>query len=137
MRYKVGFKLLFTYAFFTDTLTGYAVGEGGVIVKYKYEIPDNIASENNFVPSDFILNQNFPNPFNSSTTIRFSISEPANVSIKIFNVLGIQTTTLVDEFKSVGPFEVVWNGDNESSGVYYVQMNVEGKISTKKMVLLK
>lgn len=123
--------------FFTDTLTGYAVGQEGVIVKYKYKIPDKIESENNFTPNEFVLNQNFPNPFNSTTTISYNIKNPARVTIRIFNVLGIHVATIVDEYKPSGSFSVSWKANDLSSGVYYIQMNADGNLITKKMVLLK
>ncbi len=123
--------------FFTDSITGYAVGDGGVIVKYKYQIPDYVDHENNLLITNFELNQNYPNPFNSSTTISYNLSEPAKVSIKIYNLLGNQVATLVEEYRPIGSFNVVWNANNQSSGVYYVQMIVSGRISTKKMILLK
>lgn len=123
--------------FFTDSITGYAVGDGGVIVKYKYQIPDYVDHENNLLITNFRLNQNYPNPFNSSTIISYNLSEPAMVSIKIYNLLGNQVTALVEEYRPMGSFNVVWNANNQSSGVYYVQMIVSGRISTKKMILLK
>jgi photosystem II stability/assembly factor-like uncharacterized protein len=123
---------------FTDSLTGYAVGEAGVIAKYNYDKPDKVVNEPNFTLSEFTLDQNFPNPFNSSTTISYKLSEPAFISIEIFNVLGIKIKTLIEEYKQSGTFTVVWNANVESSGVYYLQMNVNGeRLSTKKMVMLK
>ena len=122
---------------FTDSLTGYAVGEEGVILKYKYQIPDFIGEDSIPVLNDFTLYQNFPNPFNPSTTISYYISEPSIVSIKIYDVLGNLISTLMDENKTSGNYKVEWNAESEPSGIYYVQLSVDGKLSTKKMVLLK
>jgi len=122
---------------FTDSLTGYAVGEDGVIVKYKYQPPDNVYENSTTVIKDFVLYQNYPNPFNPTTTIRYNLSEPGQVSVNIYNVLGNHIATLVQDYKSSGQHSVVWNAENEPSGVYYFQLNMNGKLATRKMVLLK
>ena len=122
---------------FTDSLTGYAVGEEGVIVKYKYQPPDFVNENILPIVGDFVLYQNYPNPFNPTTTISYNLSESGQVSLNIFNVLGIQIATLVQEYKSSGNHSVVWKAENEPSGVYYFQLNVNGKLATKKMLLLK
>lgn len=122
---------------FTDSLTGYAVGEDGVIVKYKYQPPDYVNDNLAPVINDFVLYQNFPNPFNPSTTITFYLSLPGQVSVKIYNILGTLVTTLVEEYKSSGNHSVVWKAENETSGVYYYQLIVNGKLTTRKMLLLK
>ncbi|MCU0414058.1 MAG: YCF48-related protein [Ignavibacteriaceae bacterium] len=122
---------------FTDSLTGYAVGEDGVIVKYKYQPPDNVYENSTTVIKDFVLYQNYPNPFNPTTTIRYNLSEPGQVSVNIYNVLGNHIATLVQDYKSSGEHSLVWNAENEPSGVYYFQLNMNGKLATRKMVLLK
>jgi photosystem II stability/assembly factor-like uncharacterized protein len=122
---------------FTDSLTGYAVGEEGVIVKYKYQYPDFVNDEASSIVNDFVLYQNFPNPFNPSTTINYYLSESGQVSVKIYNLLGTHIATLVEDYKSSGNHSVVWKAENEPSGVYYFQLNVNGKLATRKMVLLK
>jgi len=122
---------------FTDSLTGYAVGEEGVIAKYRYQPPDFVSEEFSTIVKDFILYQNFPNPFNPATTISFNLSEPGQVSLNIYNVLGTRITTLLEDYKSNGNHSVVWNAENEPSGVYYFQLNVDGKLETRKMMLLK
>jgi photosystem II stability/assembly factor-like uncharacterized protein len=122
---------------FTDSLTGYAVGEAGVIVKYKYQYPDFVNDEASSIVNDFILYQNFPNPFNPSTTINYYLSESGQVSVKIYNLLGTHVATLIEDYKSSGNHSVVWKAENEPSGVYYFQLNVNGKLATRKMVLLK
>ncbi len=94
------------------------------------------------IPSDFHLFQNFPNPFNPSTTIRYSIVEPGNVSIKIYDILGREIKTFVNEVKSTGTYSFTWFGDNNignrvSSGIYLYRMESGSFIETKKMILLK
>ena len=122
---------------FTDSLTGYGVGENGVIIKYKYQSPVFVNEDFSPEVKDFILFQNFPNPFNPSTTISYSISQLGQVRIKIYDVLGNLITTLLDEEKASGNYKLIWNADSEPSGIYYVQLNANGKLSTKKMVFLK
>lgn len=122
---------------FTDSLTGFAVGEGGVILKYKYQSPDNINNESKLLVNDFKLYQNYPNPFNPSTKINYSLSRSAEVSIHVYNLLGTFIETLVEGYKLNGEHSVVWNAKDRSSGIYYLQMNVEGRVLTRKMVLLK
>ncbi|RKY91504.1 MAG: hypothetical protein DRQ01_07605 [Ignavibacteriae bacterium] len=94
------------------------------------------------IPANFHLYQNFPNPFNPSTTIRYSIVEPGNVSIKIYDVLGREVKTLVNEVKTVGTYSSTWNGYNNfgnkvSSGIYFYRMESGSFIEAKKMILLK
>ncbi|MCW9064752.1 MAG: T9SS type A sorting domain-containing protein [Ignavibacteriaceae bacterium] len=122
---------------FVDSLTGYGVGENGVIIKYKYQLPVFVNEDSFPELKDFVLYQNFPNPFNSSTKINYYISQPGQVIIKIYDVLGNLIITLLDEKKASGNYNIIWDAVSEPSGIYYVQLNVDGKLSTKKMILLK
>ena len=74
-------------------------------------------------PDDFVLYQNFPNPFNPSTKIKYSIPQSAQVQIKIFDVLGHEIETFVNEEKPAGTSELTWNATNLPSGVYFYQLN--------------
>ena len=122
---------------FTDSLTGYAVGEKGVMVKYKYQFLDFVNENSSLVVDDFVLHQNFSNPFNPATTISYNLSESGQVSVNIYNVLGTHIASLVRDYKSSGKHSVVWNAENDPSGIYYCQLNVNGKLATRKMLLLK
>jgi len=104
--------------------------------------------EEEFVlPKSFNLSQSYPNPFNPSTTIEFSVPVNSNVRLTIYNLLGQVVTTLVNEEISAGNYSVIWNGTNKngfqvSSGVYLYKMKASGNngnsySETKKMVLLK
>jgi len=93
--------------------------------------------ENLHNPNSFKLYENFPNPFNPSTTIRYSIPETANVSIKIYNVLGKEVSELVNESKSAGTYEVEFNASSFSSGIYYYTLNAGNYSATNKMILMK
>ncbi|OGV10869.1 MAG: hypothetical protein A3J84_07710 [Ignavibacteria bacterium RIFOXYA2_FULL_37_17] len=97
------------------------------------DVEDNI----NEIPSDYVLYQNYPNPFNPSTKIRYSIPQAAKVSIALYNVLGIKVASLVETEQPVGNYEIVLNGNNLASGVYFVRMNAGNYSVTKKIVLMK
>jgi len=94
------------------------------------------------VPLQFSLDQNYPNPFNPSTTIPFCLAHPANVSLKIYNVLGQEVVTLIEEKMGEGTHIRVWNGSNRSgqavaSGVYFYQLQAGEYVETKKMIVLR
>lgn len=89
------------------------------------------------IPTDYNLAQNFPNPFNPSTTIEYSLSNPELVTLKIFDVLGKEVATLVNEQKSAGDFEVNFSAEQFVSGVYYYKLIAGDFASIKKMVLIR
>jgi cyclophilin family peptidyl-prolyl cis-trans isomerase len=86
---------------------------------------------------NFNLEQNYPNPFNPSTKIKYSLSQTSQVEIKIFDLLGDELETLVDEEKPAGSYELYWNAKNSRSGVYFYQLKTDSFIETKKMLLLR
>jgi hypothetical protein len=88
-------------------------------------------------PEQFILFQNYPNPFNPITTIKYSVPKTSNVNLTVYNVLGKEIITLVNEEKIQGTYEVQFNGKNTSSGVYFYVMKAGNFIGTKKLILLK
>lgn len=88
-------------------------------------------------PSNYSISQNFPNPFNPSTTIKYTLPEATNVNIKIFNVIGKEIASLVNEEKQAGNHQSEFNASNLPNGVYFYRI-IAGKFSeTKKMILLK
>jgi len=92
----------------------------------------------NFAPPDgYILAQNYPNPFNPTTTIKYSIDQASDVQIKVFDVLGDEISTLVNEEKPAGAYEVTWNASDFPSGVYFYTLQAGEFLSSKKMILLK
>lgn len=101
-----------------------------------------INSPNDNLPKDFELNQNFPNPFNPTTTITFNISQSGNVRLIIYNVLGEQIREIVNGYQLPGEYSVQWDGKNDignyvSSGEYLYTIEMEGNIIAKKMLLLR
>jgi len=101
----------------------------------------------NHTPSDFLLSQNYPNPFNPSTIIKYATGSAQFVNLKIYDVLGNEVATLVNEEKSAGIHEVEFstkggstsdgNANNLSSGIYFYKLQVGSFIETKKMILMK
>ncbi len=102
-----------------------------------YEYSEKIEVQFEIVPTKNFLLQNYPNPFNPSTNIQYSIINRQFVSLKIFNVLGIEIESLVNEDKNIGTYEVTWNAANLPSGYYYYKLQAGNFIDTKKMLLLK
>jgi hypothetical protein len=97
---------------------------------------------------EFSLEQNYPNPFNPSTKIRFTIpsviairqlpeKQSQTVTLKVFDVLGNEVTTLVNEEKAEGSYEVEFNAANYSSGIYFYRLQAGSFVETKKMILLR
>ena len=97
----------------------------------------SIGPNTDLILTNFLLTQNFPNPFNPSTTIEFRIQESELISLKVYDVLGNDIATLVNEYKTSGSYEIEWNASNYPSGIYFYQLRAGNFIETKKMVLLK
>ncbi len=89
------------------------------------------------IPNSFNLSQNYPNPFNPATNIQFEVPSPQFVSLKVYDIVGKEVITLVNEKKQPGKYEVQFNASNLPSGVYICKLNTENYSSTKKMILLK
>ena len=90
------------------------------------------------LPGDFILHQNYPNPFNGATKIRFEINKKATVSIEIFDITGKKLVELVNKQFTSGEYEVDYTSNDNSSGVYFYSLSIDGIIlDTKKMIVLK
>ena len=145
------------------TLVGYREGKGTTTEPQHYSYVDNISGINanafeyrlkqvdfdgsysfsevirvdNIAPAEFSLEQNYPNPFNPSTEIKFSIPQTTNVTLRVFDIMGREVVTLIDEQMEAGKHSLVFNAANLSSGVYYYTIITENFIQTKKMLLLK
>lgn len=92
---------------------------------------------NNSSINNFALEQNFPNPFNPETNIKYSINSNQFVSLKVYDVLGNEIADLINEEKSAGVYEVKFNGSELSSGIYFYRLQTGGLTETKKMILMK
>lgn len=107
-----------------------------IIIKYNQILGINPIS--NIIPLSFNLHQNFPNPFNPKTKIRFSVSKNSVIQLKIFDVLGRIKEILVNEKLIPSEYEVTFDGSNYSSGVYFYQLSSDNQIiDTKKLVIIK
>jgi hypothetical protein len=89
------------------------------------------------IPHNFALHQNYPNPFNPTTTIRFSIPRSAEVSLRIFNLLGEEVATLVSGNRDAGTHVVEWDATGQPSGVYFYRLSTNDFVQTRKLVLLR
>ncbi|MFQ5454416.1 MAG: FlgD immunoglobulin-like domain containing protein, partial [Candidatus Zixiibacteriota bacterium] len=98
--------------------------------------------ENNIIPSAFVLSTPYPNPFNPSTIIEYSIPHRSQVTISIYNIAGQKVTTVINEIKPAGAHQIIWDGKNDSSepvssGIYLIKATLDNEIRTAKAVLLK
>lgn len=123
-----------------------ATDNNGSVTPYsaagEFVISTPTSVEENEIPLTFNLEQNFPNPFNPNTTIKYAIPEPSHVKVSIFNMLGQEIKTLVNTEKNAGNYSVDWSGDDNSgnkvsSGIYIYKVTAGDNVSSKKMVLLK
>ena len=89
------------------------------------------------LPAAFALKQNYPNPFNPLTTIRFDLPSQGYVTLKVFDVLGKEISTLMSGTLSAGSYSLPWNAVNFASGVYYYKLAVSDKVFVKKMILMR
>ena len=93
--------------------------------------------ENEFQPLSFQLKQNYPNPFNPSTKISYSIPQQENVTLKVYDLLGKEVATLLNEEKPAGNYEIDFNASSLSSGVYLYKIQAGSYVESKKMTLLR
>ena len=99
-------------------------------------------SSNRVIPEDYYLEQNYPNPFNPTTTIRYGLPEDGFVTLKIFNTLGQEVTTLIKTDQAAGIRSIVWNstnsaGDLVSSGVYFYRITAGSFTQIKRLLLIR
>jgi hypothetical protein len=112
---------------------------------YSREITVNqvteVQPENEIVAEDFYLYQNYPNPFNPITKISYQLPVSSNVTLKVYDILGNEVATLVNEYKNSGTYEIDFNPassiKNPASGVYFYQLSAGDFVQTKKMILMK
>jgi len=106
------------------------------LVQVTAEMTVNV-NENNFLISDNYLLQNYPNPFNPRTKIKFNLAKMGMVNLKVYNILGIEVKTLVQEILSSGNYEFEFLGEEFPSGLYFYKLESEDFIEVKKMMLIK
>ena len=102
----------------------------------KDSVTVGVKSEND-ISTNYSLSQNYPNPFNGSTLIKYSIKASGNVSIKVYDTLGREISTLINEYKNIGNYSINFNSSNLSSGTYFYTIKTGDFSQTKKMTYLK
>ena len=94
-------------------------------------------SPETYLPGSFGIFQNYPNPFNAMTVIRYSLPEPSDVAIEIYDLLGRKVETLVEGRQPAGYHQIVWDAEDKSTGMYFYRIQAGEYSETKKMVLLR
>lgn len=102
-----------------------------------YGAATDVSSNGVGTPLEFSLGQNFPNPFNPSTTIRYEIPRTSHVTLNVFNMLGEEVATLVDDERTAGTYVATFDGSNLPSGTYFYRLQAGGALQVKKLTLLK
>lgn len=105
-----------------------------MLAKNSYQ---TVSYHGNLAVTDYALEQNYPNPFNPSTKIKFQLPKDGFVTLKVYDILGKEIATLINEEKSQGKYEVNFNASNLSSGVYIYKIQAGDFVSSRKMILLK
>jgi hypothetical protein len=106
--------------------------------KYKVTAPTGVETfQSGSLPTKFYLEQNYPNPFNPRTTISFSLPQREHVMLKVFDMLGREVSTLVNESKPPGNFSATWNAQDLPSGVYFYRLTTGEFTQIRKAVLVK
>lgn len=97
----------------------------------------SVKDNENSMPKEFMLYNNYPNPFNPTTKIKYAVPKASLVTLKVYDILGREIITLINEEKSPGNYEVEFNATNLPSGVYFYKMQAGSYSETKKMVLMR
>jgi hypothetical protein len=128
-------------------LFGFTIGQVGTddnlpgpasFVNHNLSISTNAVTPiSDLIPDKYNLSQNYPNPFNPYTRINFSLPSNQFVTIKIYDMLGKEVSTLVNEYKQAGVYYTDFKADNLSSGIYFYSMRTSNFVETKRMVLVK
>jgi photosystem II stability/assembly factor-like uncharacterized protein len=122
---------------FTDSVTGFAVGDSGMVLKYFPTSSDVEGSRLLAAAGRSILGDAYPNPWNSATVISYSLAEEAFIRLKVYDVLGQEVVDPVEERQLAGSHSVVVHGDGLASGIYFYSLEVDGNVTTKRFVLLR
>jgi len=113
-------------------------GTGAWSLKWNFTInPIGMYQYSTEIPKEYKLYNNYPNPFNPSTKIRFDLPKSTNTKITIYDISGREIKQLINEYLSAGGYEITWTANNLASGVYFYRIQTENYIETKKMMLIK
>lgn len=108
-----------------------------LLARQKYSTLTSVETDITSIPSKYLLEQNYPNPFNPSTKISYQLPQSGFANLKVFNTLGREVATLVNEEKSAGKYEVDFNAGNLSTGVYFYKLTSNNFTQVNKMLLVK
>ncbi|MBX7047324.1 MAG: T9SS type A sorting domain-containing protein [Ignavibacteria bacterium] len=124
--------------YFINERTGYSVGANGLVAKtVNGGGTVGIKSISSETPKSFKLHQNFPNPFNPTTTITFDVARSGTIKLEVFDLLGKQIETMINEALQQGTYEISFDATHLSSGIYYYKLVSDNYTMTKKMVVSK
>jgi len=122
---------------FTDATHGFSIGNGGTILRTLTAGTIGVGNITTTIPTEYKINQNYPNPFNPVTKISYDISKSGIVKIKIYDILGREIQTLVNQVQEPGSYSIEFNGNTLSSGIYFYRLEINGFSESKKMTILK
>jgi hypothetical protein len=106
--------------------------------RFRTSAPSSVElSQQSGIPSDFELSQNYPNPFNPATSIQFALPSSQHVTLRVYDILGREETTLIDESLPVGRYTATWNAAAAASGTYFYRLTAGSFTLTKRMLLLR
>lgn len=118
-----------------DTL--FVATSGSGVWALKNDFVTSVENESAMIPNGFVLYDNYPNPFNPSTSIRYKLPVKSFVTLRVYDLLGQEVTTLVNETKPAGSYEVTWNALNSPSGVYFYRLEADNRMFTKGMLVIR
>lgn len=127
---------LIEFFVYDSTFSNASVGSSALVDDISFGPVTAVQSENNLV-KNFALNQNYPNPFNPTTKISYTVPKESFVSLKVYNILGMEVATLVNQRESPGSYNINFNGANLPSGIYLAKLTTADYTKTIKMTLLK
>jgi photosystem II stability/assembly factor-like uncharacterized protein len=123
--------------FMLDSVTGWVVGDNGVILSTQNGGWVGITQSNSEIPERFSLSQNYPNPFNPSTKIQFDVPKSSYVKLAVYDMLGREVSSLVNQQLQAGTYEYEFNAATLNSGIYFYKISTDNFSEIKKMILIK
>jgi uncharacterized delta-60 repeat protein len=115
----------------------FASNSGDFMITRLTQNPTGIDDHNFTQPGNFVLYQNYPNPFNPTTKIGWQSPVGSHQTLKVYDILGNEVATIVDEYLPTGTYETDFNADGLTSGIYFYKLQAQGFVETKKMILMK
>jgi hypothetical protein len=129
--------LQYGFSSFSSPNAGWCAGEDGVVYKWIGDSLLTSVKHMNEIAQGFFLEQNYPNPFNPSTRIAFSVQRSGFTTLKVYDILGREVRTLVNETLQSGSHEVTFNAEGLSSGVYFYRLQAGEFAQTRRLLLLR